>query len=260
MSRRRILITNDDGYQSEGIEALIRAFSRIAEVIVVAPLSERSCSSHSITAHKPLRAKEVEIAGVRGFAIDGTPVDAVILGLNVFCNDGVDFLVSGINRGPNLGFDVFYSGTVAAALEGAISGIPSLAVSLAISSWNNYELAAHFAVKIWEDFSEILERERDLVLNVNVPDLPDLSSVRGVAVTELGDRFYFTVVKERSASEPGWKEFVFEEDKKERTLQRNTDFFAVYHSWVSVTPLRPYLTDYRLCEELASRVGVVEDE
>jgi len=260
MSRRRILITNDDGYRSRGIEELVKAFARVAEVIVVAPLDERSCSSHSITAYRPLRVKEVEVAGVKGFAVDGTPADAVILGLNVFCSDGVDFVVSGINRGPNLGFDVFYSGTVAAALEGAISEIPSLAISLAVSSWNNYELAAHFAVRVWEEFLEILEREKNLALNVNVPDLPEASLVKGITVTELGERVYFTIVKERIASEPGWKEFVFEEGRKERALQRNTDFFAVYHSWVSVTPLRPYLTDYQLYEELASRVGVIEDE
>ncbi|MCS7242368.1 MAG: 5'/3'-nucleotidase SurE [Candidatus Caldatribacterium sp.] len=237
----RVLITNDDGFESPGIRALVRAFQKEAEVILVAPKDERSCSSHSITARHPLRVYEVEVEGVRGYAVDGTPADTVILGLNLFRN--IDFVVSGINRGPNLGFDVFYSGTVAAGLEAAMSGIPSLAVSLVLGNHANYELAASVALEVWKLFGDILRGERNLVLNVNVPDVASREALRGLSITELGDRFYFTGVREveRGATE---RVFVFEEIERDPLFLENSDFQAVWENKVSVTPLRPNLTDY----------------
>lgn len=237
----RILITNDDGFESPGIRALVRAFQKEAEVILVAPKDERSCASHSITARHPLRVYEVTVEGVRGYAVDGTPADTVILGLNLFRD--IDFVVSGINRGPNLGFDVFYSGTVAAGLEAAMSGIPSLAISLVLGEYENYELAASVAVEVWKRFGDILRGERNLVLNVNVPDVASSGDLRGMSVTELGDRFYFTGVRE-IARTPHERVFVFEEIKRDPLFLENSDFQAVWENKVSVTPLRPNLTDY----------------
>lgn len=237
----RILITNDDGFESPGIRALVRAFQKEAEVILVAPKDERSCSSHSITARHPLRVYEVEVEGIRGYAVDGTPADTVILGLNLFRD--IDFVVSGINRGPNLGFDVFYSGTVAAGLEAAMSGIPSLAVSLVLGDYANYDLAAEVAVEVWKLFGGILRGERNLVLNVNVPDVPSRDELRGLSITELGDRFYFTGVREIERREKE-KVFVFEEIQRDPFFLENSDFQAVWEKKVSVTPLRPNLTDY----------------
>ncbi len=243
----RILITNDDGFESPGIRALVRAFRKEAEIVLVAPKDERSCSSHSITARHPLRVCEVEVEGVRGYAVDGTPADTVILGLNLFRD--IDFVVSGINRGPNLGFDVFYSGTVAAGLEAAMSGIPSLAVSLVLGEYANYELAAEVAVHVWKRFGDILKGERNLVLNVNVPDVPSWEALQGLSVTELGDRFYFTGVRE-IACQGKERIFVFEEIQKDPLFLENSDFQAVWEKKVSVTPLRPNLTDYLIRRRL----------
>ncbi len=247
---KRVLITNDDGFESPGIRALLNAFASRVEVILVAPRDERSCSSHSITARRPLEVQEVEIEGVRGLAVDGTPADTVILGLNLFSHLPIDFVVSGINRGPNLGFDVFYSGTVAAAVEAAMSGVPSMAVSLVLGEHENYDLAARVAFDVWESFGAILEKEKNLVLNVNVPDGEKEEDISGWSVTELGDRFYFTQVRELERGPNGLRRFVFEEGQRDLFLLENSDFQAVWHSRVSITPLRPNLTDYTLQKEL----------
>jgi len=247
---KRVLITNDDGFESPGIRALLGAFAQKTEVILVAPSDERSCSSHSITARRPLVAREVEVEGVKGFAVDGTPADTVILGLNLFNHVPIDFVVSGINRGPNLGFDVFYSGTVAAAMEAAMSGVPSMAVSLVLGEHANYQLAARVALEVWETFGAILERERNLVLNVNVPDCRGEDDIAGWSITELGDRFYFTRVRELERRVDGLRRFTFEEEQRDLLLLENSDFQAVWHSRVSITPLRPNLTDYALQRDL----------
>lgn len=243
----KVLITNDDGFESPGIRALVRVFRREAKVVLVAPKDERSCSSHSITARHPLQVREVEIEGVQGYAVDGTPADTVILGLNLFRD--IDFVISGINRGPNLGFDVFYSGTVAAGLEAAMSGIPSLAVSLVLGKFGNYILAAGVALEVWKTFKEILQGERNLVLNVNVPDVQSKEDLQGLSITELGDRFYVTGVREITHKD-GERAFVFEEVQKDPVFLENSDFQAVWHNRVSVTPLRPNLTDYLLRRRL----------
>ncbi len=248
---KKILITNDDGFESPGIRALVRAFSQVAEVIVVAPVDEKSCSSHSITARRPLGVKEVEVEGVKGYAVDGTPADTVILGLDLFEHLPVDFVVSGINRGPNLGFDVFYSGTVAAAMEAAMSGVPSMAVSLVLDSYGNYDVAAKVAVEIWQLFRNVLQRERKMVLNINVPDVEKEEDLAGWSITELGDRFYFTRVREIERNGEGWRRFVFEEEKRDLALLEHSDFQAVQGGRVSISPLRPNLTDYFLQKELS---------
>lgn len=256
---KRILITNDDGFESPGIRALLRAFVQKAEIVLVAPKDERSCSSHSITARRPLEVEEIEVEGIKGLAVDGTPADTVILGLNLFAHLPVDFVVSGINRGPNLGFDVFYSGTVAAAMEAAISGIPSLAVSLVLNKHENYELAAHVALQIWETFGVILEREKNLVLNVNVPDCGREEDIAGWDITGLGERFYFTEVRELERGVHGSRRFVFAEGQRDLSLLDNSDFHAVWNSRVSITPLRPNFTDYRLQKELQAFFAEVKE-
>lgn len=247
---KRILITNDDGFKSPGIEALVRAFKGLGEVILVAPQDEKSCSSHSITSRHPLRVREVEVGGVRGYAVEGTPADTVILALRLFDDGLIDFVISGINRGPNLGFDVFYSGTVAAAMEAAMSGIPSLAVSLVVNNHFNYQLAAEVAVEVFETFEDLLRREKNAVLNLNIPDVPDKKDLQGWSITTLGDRFYLTRVKEIESQNPEVREFVLEEEKREASFPENSDFQAVWCSRVSITPLRPNLTDFILGEEL----------
>ena len=124
---KRILVSNDDGIHAPGIRALIEVLEPLAEVTVMAPLTEQSATSHALTLHQPLRLRET---GPRRYAVEGTPTDCVLLAVNEFMKEKPDLVVSGINQGPNMGEDVIYSGTVAAAMEGAILGIPSVAVSL----------------------------------------------------------------------------------------------------------------------------------
>ncbi|HSV32012.1 MAG TPA: 5'/3'-nucleotidase SurE [Atribacteraceae bacterium] len=249
--KRKVLITNDDGYKSEGIRALVREFRDIADVLLVAPSEEKSCSSHSITPHQSIVAREIEVEGVQGFAVDGTPADTVILGLNIFRSQdqAVDLVVSGINRGANLGFDVFYSGTVAAAMEAAMSGVSAMAVSLSLEEAGNYHLAAEVTREIFYRFEETLMGQKNLVLNVNIPDRSSGDDLKSWVITELGDRFFFTRIKQK-LKENGMHEFIFEEEKRKASIQKNSDFWAVWHSHVSITPLRPSLTDYLIKNDL----------
>ena len=238
--KRNILITNDDGYQSDGIMALVRVFKPIANIILVAPLEERSCSSHSITARQTLRVKDVQVDGVSGLAVDGTPADTVILGLNLFSQTPVHFVISGINRGPNLGFDVFYSGTVGAAMEAAMSGIPAMAVSLSIQEKFNYEVAAETALQIFLHFEETLSRQKNLVLNVNIPDVAHSGKLNGWKITEL----------QKTTQNEEFQEYVFIEEKRQIEFQSSSDYWSVVNSEVSITPLRPNLTDWLIKNEL----------
>ncbi len=247
--KRNILITNDDGYQSDGIRALVRAFKPIANIILVAPLEERSCSSHSITSRQTLKVKEVQVDGIGGLAVDGTPADTVILGLNLFSKAPVHYVISGINRGPNLGFDVFYSGTVGAAMEAAMSGIPAMAVSLSIQEKLNYEVAAETTLDIFLHFEETLSRQKNLVLNVNIPDVAHPGELNGWKITELADRFYFTKVQKTTQNDE-FQEYVFIEEKRQVEYQSSSDYWSVVNSEVSITPLRPNLTDWLIKNEL----------
>jgi 5'-nucleotidase len=173
MSQYRILVSNDDGYRSEGLAALVEALEDLAEVWVVAPESEQSATSHAITIRHPLRLKEVE-GRPRWYAVDGTPTDCAWLGINhVLREHRPELLVSGINHGPNLADDVFYSGTVAAAREAAIIGVPSIAISLAARGHFQFGPAARFARALVEGaLAEPLPPNRHL--NVNVPPVAKL--------------------------------------------------------------------------------------
>lgn len=247
--KRKILITNDDGYQSEGILALVRTFKSIADIILVAPLEERSCSSHSITSRQNLRVKEVLVDGVKGLAVNGTPADTVILGLNLFEKSPVHYVISGINRGSNLGFDVFYSGTVGAAMEAAMSGIPAMAVSLAVEGNHNYSLAAQIALDIFLRFEKTLARQKNVVLNVNIPDVTQSQDIKGWRVTELTDRSYFTKVQE-TGRDDNYRDYVFTEERRDIDFQSSSDYWSVMNSEVSITPLRPNLTDWLVRNDL----------
>jgi len=186
----RVLLSNDDGVHAEGLRALAAAFAG-DEVWVVAPDREQSASSHSISLHRPLRVTEVR---PRWYAVDGTPTDAVYMGLCLVMRAArPDLVVSGINHGPNLGNDVHYSGTVAAAMEGALLGVNSVAVSLAAPPPHDFTEAARFAAALAR---EVVARRSDapLLLNVNVPAGP----VKGYRLTRLGRRTYGNDVVEKT--------------------------------------------------------------
>jgi 5'-nucleotidase len=188
----RILLSNDDGVHAAGLRALAAAFAG-DEVWVVAPDREQSASSHAISLHRPLRVLEVT---PRWWSVDGTPTDAVYVGLHhVLKGMPVDLVVSGINHGPNLANDVHYSGTVAAAMEGALLGVPALAVSLAAPPPHDFTEAARFAAALARRVAAAprAPREETLLLNVNVPPGP----VRGFRVAPLGKRTYGNTVVEK---------------------------------------------------------------
>jgi 5'-nucleotidase len=186
----RVLLSNDDGVHAAGLRALAAAFAG-DEVWVVAPDREQSASSHSISLHRPLRVTEVQ---PRWYAVDGTPTDAVYMGLALVLRDArPDLVVSGINHGPNLGNDVLYSGTVAAAMEGALLGVHSIAVSLASPPPHAFEDAARFAAALAREIAAH-PPPAPLLLNVNVPPGP----VKGYRFTRLGRRTYGGTVVEKT--------------------------------------------------------------
>jgi 5'-nucleotidase len=239
-----ILVTNDDGVQAEGLVTLRRCLAPVGRVFVVAPDREQSAASHALTLHRPLR---IHRHGEDAMSVDGTPTDCVLLAVNGLLPQRPDLVVSGINHGPNLGGDVTYSGTVAAAFEGAMLGIPSIAVSLA--SWNEHRFDAVAAV-LPGLVGEVLRRgipERRL-LNINFPPRPK-EDLRGVRITRLGKRVYRDIMVERvdprgksyywiGGAEPSWER------------EENTDFAAIEAGMISVTPLHLDLTDYRTIVEM----------
>jgi len=250
MERRlRILVSNDDGYQARGLQTLARCLADFAEVIVVAPDRNRSGASNSLTLETPLR---VERAEENVYYVNGTPTDCVHVAITGLLEREPDVLVSGINHGANLGDDVLYSGTVAAAMEGRFLGIPAIAVSLVQQSEDgHFETAAELVRRLIER-TLMDPLPRDTILNINVPDVP-ASEVRGVRATRLGFRH---------KSEPVVKAL----DPKNRPIYwigpagagqdagPGTDFHAVAERYVSISPIKVDLTAHQALEPLASWV------
>ncbi len=234
-----ILVSNDDGIQSEGIRCLETALASLGEVYTVAPDQEQSAVSHSLTLHRPLRIDEV---GPRRFAVNGTPTDCVHLAVKGFLNLRPDVVVSGINKGPNLGDDVTYSGTVAAALEGALLGIPAIAVSLVtFSSPYRFEAAAEFSALL----AEAIVGPRfpsDSLLNVNVPNLPR-DRIRGYRYTRQGKRHYADHIEMRTDPR-GRKYYWIGGDDLGFDPIEGSDCVAIHDDYISVTPLRGDLTHH----------------
>jgi 5'-nucleotidase len=229
-----ILVTNDDGYRSEGIHALAAALRALGDVTIVAPVEEASAIGHALTLRHPLRLEPISD---RVYAVDGTPTDCVNIAIDVVLRTPPDLVVSGINKGWNLGDDVTYSGTVAGALEGALLGIPSIAVSLkATRGEYDFSYAAR-AAAVWAD--AILRRPLTprTFLNINVPKgLP-----KGYRVTVQAKRNHITAVAERH--DPKRRAYYWiEEGQNEWEPHDRSDYQAVRDGYVSVTPLDPDLT------------------
>ena len=243
--RPTILATNDDGVGAEGLSALSRALSRIGRVVVVAPDQERSAASHSITLHRPLR-----IGCLRPdvYSVDGTPTDCVMLGIHEILRRRPDLVVSGINDGANLGDDVHYSGTVSAAFEGGILGVPSIAVSLASDGSRNFDAAAAFSAKLAR---KVLEEglPPGIILNVNVPDLP-ARRVRGAVLAKQGKRNYGNIIVEKV--DPRRKKYYWiGGDEGGFEDIESSDCNMVRAGFISITPLRVNLTDHAVLEAMA---------
>lgn len=235
---RRILVTNDDGYFSPGIEALAAAMRPLGEVTIVAPETEASAVGHALTLRRPLRLERIRD---HVYAVDGTPTDCVNLGVHEVLKGAPDLVVSGINKGLNVGDDVTYSGTVAGALEGALLGYQAIAVSLAWTTgvWNftaAAEITARFAARLLSD-----PLPGRAFLNLNVPN----GEIRGVKATQQATRNHITKINKRQDPR-GRSYFWIEEASDDWQPHDRSDRQAVEDGYISVTPLQPDLTDHAM--------------
>lgn len=239
-----ILLSNDDGYSARGLTYLAEALEGLADLSIVAPERNRSGASNSLTLDRPLRATRTDNGFIK---VDGTPTDCVHLAVTGLLESEPDMVLAGINHGANLGDDVLYSGTVAAATEGRFLGLPAVAISLASLSHRHFETAAHVAISLLENIqSEPLPK--DTILNVNVPDVP-LNQLRGYQATRLGQRHKAEPVV-KSTDPRGREIFWVGPAGPEQDAGPGTDFYAVRTGYVSVTPLQIDLTHYGALEDL----------
>lgn len=251
----RILLTNDDGFFAPGITTLYEALSAESEheIYIVAPEGQRSATGRSITIFKPLFVTNHQLKGSDfGFAVNGTPTDCVKLAIQGELLPGKpDLIISGINNGPNLGTDVFYSGTVAAAMEGVLLGIPSLAVSLASYDYCDYAPCATFIKNLVDSNSDLLSMN-DNVFNINVPGT-DTNEWKGISVTKLGKSVYNNTFENRKA--PFGKEYYWITGNLIYNDEDGTDLKAIKEGKVSITPLHGDLTDYERISEVNKIIG-----
>ncbi len=245
-----ILVSNDDGIGAEGIKRLVEALSQVANVYVSAPHTQRSASGHSITIGTPLRMREVEFPyATMAFEITGTPADCVKLGTKLFRERGIhlDMVFSGINHGGNLGTDTLYSGTVSAAIEGCICGLPAVAVSINDHFPTHFELACRLAVKACE--KSFGKMDAKTVLNINVPNLP-AEEVKGVKITKLGAREYDEWFEPKK-DEEGQPVFYYSGTPiVYKDLPDDIDVISMQEGYASITPLHYDLTSYKLVEDV----------
>ncbi|MBI4484351.1 MAG: 5'/3'-nucleotidase SurE [Acidobacteria bacterium] len=238
-----ILLTNDDGIQAEGLRRLKDHVAGLGDVVVVAPETERSAVSHGLTLHDPLRIRQV---GKDAYAVNGTPADCVILALRKILTGRPDLVISGINHGGNLGDDIIYSGTVAAAREASIHMIPAFAVSLVVLDRDyGFDHAARFSAELAQ---EVLDRglPSGTFLNVNVPPKKYL----GVWMTRQGSKVAESHIFE-NADPRGRKYYWIGEQKAEWHREADSDYEAIIHSMVSITPLGKDQTDHEALGVLA---------
>ncbi|MEW6246791.1 MAG: 5'/3'-nucleotidase SurE [Nitrospirota bacterium] len=239
-----ILITNDDGVASPGLHALAEAMRALGTVWVVAPDRERTAVGHALTLHKPLRLTTL---GKRIFAVNGTPTDCVNLALKVVLPKPPGLVVSGINKGVNLGDDVTYSGTVSAALEGTILGVPSIAVSQEGGDRFRFDVGARYAERVARLALEYGLPE-ETMLNVNIPDRP-LSAIKGVRVTCLSRRRFENPIVEK-VDPHGRKYYWIAGTRIAWSRQKDSDHEAIRQGMVSITPIHLDITHYGVLERL----------
>ncbi|MBU8921149.1 MAG: 5'/3'-nucleotidase SurE [Bacteroidales bacterium] len=239
-----ILVTNDDGIRAEGIKALAAGIAHLGKVIIVAPENEQSATSHAITLDRPLRIKKYSDDR---YGVSGTPADCLLMAVQGILGEKPDIVVSGINHGPNLGEDVMYSGTVAAAIEGYLMGISSIAFS--ITSWDpvSFDAASLISSRLTSKMLEGMN-ENVLLWNVNIPAIP-MNEIGGLRVARLGSRVYNDAVIKQTdprgkecywigGGEPGWKK------------EKDSDFCAITEGYVSLTPLMVDMTDRKRMSDL----------
>jgi 5'-nucleotidase len=243
-----VMIANDDGIDAPGIYALAQEMKKIARVTVVAPDRQQSAVGHAITMNYPLRALPFRKNGeFFGYAVDGTPADAVKLGVRFLLKEKPDLLMSGINHGSNTAINILYSGTVSAATEGTVLGIPSIAVSLTTHDQADFTYAAQFAARLaGRVVAEGLPH--GTLLNVNIPAVPE-DKIGGVRITRQGNSSWedtFDVRRDPAGREYFW----LSGSMAVRDTDPETDQIAVRDNWISITPIHYELTDLALLEQM----------
>ena len=245
----RVLLTNDDGIHAPGLWALYHAFSPRHQVTVVAPDRERSAVGHGITLHQPIRFENVRVNGsLSGFAVDGTPADCVKLGLAELLDRPPEWVVSGINPGANVGINVNYSGTVAAAKEAAMAGIPAMAVSIIAPGDRHIDAAARFTESLSRQ-AKGWGLQNGTFLNVNVPDLP-IDEIRGVRWSRQGTGVFAQHFEKRR--DPRNRIYYWQGcDGQGAYDQPEIDGAALGDRYISITPIKCDMTDYETLRELS---------
>ncbi|SPF55408.1 5'-nucleotidase SurE [Candidatus Desulfosporosinus infrequens] len=237
-----ILLTNDDGYDAPGIQTLYRTLRALTKhnLSIVAPEGQRSATGHSITLRQPLFVTEHNLDGqMKGYAVSGTPSDCVKLAIQGRLISKPDLLISGINQGSNLGTDIFYSGTVSAAMEGVLLGVSSLAVSLTSFECADFEPAATY---LTEQLDFIVQHHQEGLMNINIPGKPK-AEWRGLKVTRLGKAIYENVFEQRV--DPRGRTYYWQSGNLTRDLEADTDLRAIQEDFISVTPMHSDLTDFK---------------
>jgi 5'-nucleotidase len=254
----RILLTNDDGIGAPGLWALAGELALVGDLVVAAPGEERSGAGTSISLRKPIRVQEVAplVEGVRAFSVSGTPADSAIIAIRTLCSSQFDLVVSGINRGSNLGHDVYVSGTVGAAMQGYLHGIRSLAVSMYAYDNLDFSAAARVAALISKRVGSGA-LNGPMLLNVNVPNL-SLEGIRGVEVTRLSSGNYCDKV-ERESDERG-EYYLITRHEDMHDAPQGTDLWAVENGRVSVTPLPDRAVDEQFILRLRPLMVDIEAE
>lgn len=241
----RILISNDDGVNSEGLRSLAEVLKTLGDVFIVAPDRDQSAASHALSLYRPLRMEEIS---QNTYSVDGTPTDCVNLAVNGILKDKKpDLIVSGINKGENLGDDVTYSGTVSAAIEGTLLEIPSIAVSVVNKNGFQFDTASYYALIIAK---YVLRRglPKGTFINLNIPSLPK-GEIKGIKVTRQGKRVYGESIVENI--DPRGRKYYWIGGNELGFLDiENSDIIAVNRGYVSVTPIKLDLTDYDFLERL----------
>jgi len=243
----KILLTNDDGIHAEGIKALEEELiARGHEIIVVAPLTQQSATSHSISLFKPMQFTQF---GENRYALNGTPSDCMILGCQIIFDKSIDLVISGINSGPNMGEDVLYSGTVAAALEAMFLGFKSIAISITDYQDQKFVTAAKVMADLLDENIHELIKENES-LNINVPNI-DFDQIKGIKATETGHRKYYNFVREEK-NEQGETVYFIGGDRPVWQEDVNSDASAVFSGYVSITPISPNFTKHTSYDKVKS--------
>jgi 5'-nucleotidase len=249
----RILVTNDDGIRAPGLRHLVDAVSPYGEVKIAAPDRERSACGHALTMRDPLRAKEFRWDNLEALEINGFPTDCINIGRHVLWPDGCDLVVSGINNGPNLGFDVTYSGTVAGAMEGAINGIPSIAFSMVVfvdDSPVHWETGQRW---VYENLRLLLDLQvpPNIFLNVNIPSIR-YEEIEGHWFCGMGQRVYNERIEERA--DPWERTYYWQGGVQAmENPDPGTDVQATSNGYVAISPLKLDWTDYDVLDGLVTR-------